>query len=48
MKDRTLEEARQDVGEDELLKGSFVSVLLVGAFLAAVWFGIFCIYLTRA
>jgi len=48
MKDRTPEEARQDVGEDELLKGSFVSVLLVGAFLAAIWFWVFCIYLTRA
>jgi hypothetical protein len=48
MKDRTLEEARQDIGEDALLKGSFVSVLLVGAFILIAWLGVFCIYLARA
>ena len=47
MKDRTLEEARKDVGEDELLRGTFVAVLLVGAFILISWLMVFFIYLSR-
>ncbi|QMV40762.1 cytochrome c oxidase subunit 2A [Cohnella cholangitidis] len=33
--------------KDQPLKGTFVSVLLLGAFLALVWIGIFLLFIAR-
>lgn len=33
--------------DEESLKGTFVSVMLLGGFLAVSWFGVFIIFLLR-
>lgn len=47
MDKRSRRQARQDVGEDEQLRGSFVSVLIIGALIAASWLVVLGIYFAR-
>ncbi|RAP76547.1 cytochrome c oxidase subunit 2A [Paenibacillus montanisoli] len=47
MANRTRQEARKDVGENEQLKGTFASVLLIGGFIVVLWIVIFALYLCR-
>lgn len=47
MANRSREEARKDVGEDEQLKGTFASVLMIGGFILVSWVVIFVLYWVR-
>lgn len=44
---RSYREARKDAGENEKLKGTFSSVLLIGAFIVVLWVVILALYLVR-
>lgn len=37
----------QNTGQDENLKGTFVSVLILGGFLVVSWVGVWALYLIR-
>jgi hypothetical protein len=39
---------QQEHGQDEPLKGTFASVLMLGAFIAVSWIGVFLLFLNRS
>jgi len=39
---------KQEHGQDEPLKGTFASVLMLGAFIAVSWIGVFLLFLYRS
>ncbi|MCD9020694.1 cytochrome c oxidase subunit 2A [Cohnella silvisoli] len=44
---QTSNEAAKETKEEPALKGTFVSVMLLGAFIAVSWFGVFALFVAR-
>jgi hypothetical protein len=47
MGERSRREARMDKGENERLRGTFASVLIIGGFILASWLFMLGLYLAR-
>jgi len=39
---------KEKSGEEQSLKGTFVSVMLLGGFLALTWIGVFVLFIARS